>query len=78
MYNLYTLRSFKHKAYRGNLWLIGDNDMISFNLCVILSWDAGEDSFYGYRLSWLTTLHLWIDNLTYCVPVLLYHDVVSE
>ena len=51
---------------------------ICFNLCLILSWDAGEDSFNGYRLSWLTTSHLWIDNLTYYVPVLLYHDVVSE
>ena len=51
---------------------------ICFNLCLILSWDAGEDGLYGYWLSWLTTSHLWRDNLTYYVTVLLYHDVVSE
>ena len=35
---------------------------ICFNLCLILSW---EDSLYGYRLSWLTTSHLCIYNLTW-------------
>ena len=52
--------------------------LICFNLRLILSWDAGEDCLCGYWLSWLAISHIWIDNLTYYVPVLLHRDVLSE